>query len=362
MNTRHRIISLVISTVSVWFFWGWSVDAQATYRALDTFRSELFAQLSTQPSARISTTVASFCKIASQWPIQWTDMIYDAKQSLWMSILCLHTKNPVFEATNKLHAVKTQRDRDIDCDLNNNIDLESCPIHNDIIKIFGIIINTYSNIKLANLYGMSSIDPWLDDQTLANNRAKQYFGSEFELCGKNCQYPKTYNQLKSTLSNARENAFKSPYIQTSKLSKNPICKPTEWRYDMISCGLLWWGNMTFFTMLLYHELMRYQLFISTYNHLLSTAPSMSKMTTDPLNTISRQSIIAQQLTNELRISQQAISHTLITLNSIQQTYPVHIWLLMYYETLETFRNRLAKIYTPLHQLYYKLRNVQQKES
>jgi hypothetical protein len=34
---------------------------------------------------------------------------------------------------------------------------------------------------------------------------------------------------------------------------------------------------------------------------------------------------------------------------------------MYYERLWDLRQSLVRIYTPLHQLYYKLRNVQQAQ-
>ncbi len=46
---------------------------------------------------------------------------------------------------------------------------------------------------------------------------------------------------------------------------------------------------------------------------------------------------------------------------MQATFPVHIGLLAYYEDVLEFRKALVKIYTPIHQLYYKLRNVQQKQ-
>jgi hypothetical protein len=50
-----------------------------------------------------------------------------------------------------------------------------------------------------------------------------------------------------------------------------------------------------------------------------------------------------------------------TINNIRATFPLHIWLQIYYEDVVWFRKSLAKIYTPIHQLNYKLRNIQEKK-
>jgi len=60
-------------------------------------------------------------------------------------------------------------------------------------------------------------------------------------------------------------------------------------------------------------------------------------------------------------TQNTIEQTIEQLRIIQNKFPIHIGLMMYYERLLELRKTLAKIYTPIHQLYYKLRNVQQKE-
>jgi hypothetical protein len=46
------------------------------------------------------------------------------------------------------------------------------------------------------------------------------------------------------------------------------------------------------------------------------------------------------------------------LKNMYSTFPVHIWLMAYYEDLLVFRKNFVKIYTPIHQLYYKLENQQ----
>lgn len=56
-----------------------------------------------------------------------------------------------------------------------------------------------------------------------------------------------------------------------------------------------------------------------------------------------------------------IDDTLKELNQLQSRFPIHIGLMLYQEDLLTMRNSFAKIYLPIHQLHYKLENVQSKE-
>jgi hypothetical protein len=49
------------------------------------------------------------------------------------------------------------------------------------------------------------------------------------------------------------------------------------------------------------------------------------------------------------------------LDNIQTTYPMHIGMQAYLEDIKWYRKQLGKIHTPMHQLYYLLRNVQSCE-
>jgi hypothetical protein len=49
------------------------------------------------------------------------------------------------------------------------------------------------------------------------------------------------------------------------------------------------------------------------------------------------------------------------MGNLESTYPIHIWFLMYQEDLLNIRDNFSKIYLPLHQLHYKLENVQSKD-
>lgn len=88
-------------------------------------------------------------------------------------------------------------------------------------------------------------------------------------------------------------------------------------------------------------------------------PFVVTSNTDKLFTQAQSQASFIHLTN-LKI-QNTIEETIEQLSIIQTKFPIHIGLMMYYERLLELRQSLAKIYTPIHQLYYKLRNVQQKE-
>jgi hypothetical protein len=46
------------------------------------------------------------------------------------------------------------------------------------------------------------------------------------------------------------------------------------------------------------------------------------------------------------------------LKNIERTFPIHIGLVAYFEDLINFRKKFVQLFTPFHQLYYKLRNVE----
>jgi hypothetical protein len=55
-----------------------------------------------------------------------------------------------------------------------------------------------------------------------------------------------------------------------------------------------------------------------------------------------------------------VSESIRQLWNLESSYPIHIGFLMYQEDLLNMRDNLAKIYLPIHQLHYKLENVQSK--
>ena len=61
---------------------------------------------------------------------------------------------------------------------------------------------------------------------------------------------------------------------------------------------------------------------------------------------------------EIEVNTQAIQQDFKIIRKLISTFPIHIGLVAYLEDLVNFRWEMTKLYTPIRQLYYKLRNVQ----
>ena len=117
---------------------------------------------------------------------------------------------------------------------------------------------------------------------------------------------------------------------------------------------------------MYNELFFYTLFTQTYSTYLenfwsdqNTLPQIFKNQNQDITTaiaIQRERILSQN-----KLLQSAVQKTIRQINNTVSSFPIHIGMLMYQEDLLTMRNNLAKIYLPLHQLHYKLENVQSKD-
>lgn len=112
--------------------------------------------------------------------------------------------------------------------------------------------------------------------------------------------------------------------------------------------------------IVYNELVWYQLFATYYMQLLASDTAASEFSTDILNTLKRQRDSIKTFQQHINMNKQSTSMMLQMMSSIQYSFPVHMSLIVYQESVDQFRRSFAKIYTPLHQLYYKLRNVQEK--
>lgn len=61
---------------------------------------------------------------------------------------------------------------------------------------------------------------------------------------------------------------------------------------------------------------------------------------------------------EVDVNTQAIQQDFKIIRKLISSFPIHIGLVAYLEDLVNFRGELTKLYTPIHQMYYKLRNTQ----
>jgi hypothetical protein len=115
--------------------------------------------------------------------------------------------------------------------------------------------------------------------------------------------------------------------------------------------------------MLYNELFFYTLFTSIYKEYLYRSRQYENNTPKIYNEqglTNKMAILFQRWRIEAQRSKiiTATSESIKQLWNLESSYPLHIWLLMYTEDLYNVRQSLTDIYLPLHQLHYKLENVQ----
>lgn len=254
------------------------------------------------------------------------------------------------------------------CDSQKNMDW--CKLSMFWSKIFWSLLNEFANFKLAALYGYT--DPKASVDELIKNFSDNYFwkdicpwkyylyNEKLEWKTDNfCSHPKTYDMLAQSMKDIQITISNSKFLNPEsilKLTSEWWCDP----WDILKCGLSnnknSWAD---FRNMMYNELMFYNLFISYYSFIISSDP-----TYQPLQVSSQSSNIFNEINYELLairkeiiVSQKAVFQVDKILRNVYATYPTHVWLVAYYEDLNNRRDSLAEVFTPVHQLYYKLRNI-----
>lgn len=184
---------------------------------------------------------------------------------------------------------------------------------------------------------------------------------------KHCYHPQTSKLLRDTIKD-QHNLLKSlEYLDPSEFfSIDNVCdleKPLLTRHR---CALSsyqinsapWNNDSQAFHNVLLNELMRYNLFTTYYLNNITTNNSLSSSMgiVSALNNARDEVSI---FTYEQQLAAQAVTTTMRMLNNVQSTYPIHIGLQAYLEDIKWYRKQLAAVYTPMHQLSYLLRNVQE---
>lgn len=176
-------------------------------------------------------------------------------------------------------------------------------------------------------------------------------------------HPQTRVILSQYFQQAQQLVSKTTYIDAKQLltSRSKNCANTS--KDFLVCAFDNSNNNTAawdqFHNLIYNELLFYKLFITLAMDRLQY-PEFNKFRVySDTSTEARQEMI--RMSQETALGESAVAYMEKTLQNMQTAFPIHIGLLAYYEDIISIRSSLLRIYTPIHQLYYKLRNVQQKQ-
>ena len=172
-----------------------------------------------------------------------------------------------------------------------------------------------------------------------------------------CRHSDTLKYLENNVSNLRENIISSSSIYDLKsYSFGGLYDFVgKYGYDPLSI-LLSLKNIS------YDELYFYSLFLAYYSEVVQKSYGslqvvwVSDNPYDVFWKINYKEI--NEANSYINLSQAVVNKTWLTLTQLMWTYPIHIGFLAIQEDLKDFMQALARIYTPLDQLRYKLINNQ----
>lgn len=334
----------------------------------------------------------SFCKTASLYQNGFSDtsIYYTPQYSVFLWILCKPLKVELFfddeylmewfdDNWNKLPGIPTACNPQWETK-----DLRWCDLSILLKAIFSTAMNDHATLAMW-WWAMSEQEV----ETVIENFSHAYFGKD--ICSSNtpyisnvssawgefCSHKDTYNYLKRTIEQFRKQLKNLKLINPQKIqditSDAGECKidPETGFSNVFLCSYSSnspQDQVALQTNIVYNELMYYNL-LSNWIILKYKSDNQGlwevsfldaqKHTTADIQELYWEEIYALQ--RELKVSQEAVNMTQKIIANYWSTYPLHIWLLAYYEDIVAIRKALVKVYTPIHQLYYTLRNVQTNE-
>ena len=289
-------------------------------------------------------------------------------------------------------------------------DMNRCNFSNRVTTLYQTIMNEYVTMRQAAIYWYRYFDPeaqspeqeqqldeavrefahkyfmqWEDGDISCNDNAIHYLNAgevtvvsqdwtvsssvwdtqqtKVEWNKKHCYHPKTSKRVRDTIKDQANLIDSLEYLQPKKFFELPCDKDkkllTPHRCAMSTYENLPWNtDMQSFHNMMLNELMWYNLFITYYlNHITSNNSLSTNIgIVSALNQARNEVSI---LSYEQQLTAKAIETTVRMLNNVQSTYPIHIGLQAYLEDVVLYRKQLAKVYTPMHQLSYLLRNAQE---
>lgn len=264
-------------------------------------------------------------------------------------------------------------------------DMKKCDLSILLPALFTAAMNDHSTLSVA----------WWAIQWDVKDRVRQFSDTYFSwmkaICGEwdsyyissksasneqnaLCSHPVTNQTLKNTISMLEDQMKNLRILQWDQWNKlkTDNCKTPEWSYEnMVACAYTNASSQDaiwFQYNLWYNELMYYKLLLTWLANDKLKDPNVAPFVVDAakqtqnLENKNRMQITDEimNLQRELVLSQNAIQIMEKSIANIRSTFPIHIWLQAYYEDAVNFRDTLVKVYTPIHQLNYKLRNIQDK--
>ena len=227
-------------------------------------------------------------------------------------------------------------------------DMNKCNIPKQFSKIFQTIINEYTNIKQSSIYGITKkIEDGKDIENFANKFWQNHFFTE--ICNSKktwIAYTKSCNITKSYIEASSKLLDNLKFINKDEIYKE--------KNNLIYNWIIRHSDTIFidFTDTLYNELLFFRLFIDYYSLIISKNYNIIS------NDSSQVTKQITKLNNEFMWIEKSISMTTRSLRDLYVSFPIHVWLVMYYEDVLKLGKELKLISNPIYNLYDKFRNVQ----
>ena len=292
------------------------------------------------------------------------EQTFDSHQSLFLYALCSSfdekrwSKSLVREAYKRdisklLHLQQKSKWKDL-CSLKENSSLEGCDLSIYVTKIFEWIMSDLFKIKYAQVLHVDTTENF-DSKKKVEEFMGMYSLMETWYDNLKKTYSRTVSIIEWNQKFYKDVLNSVKVIDNSKLvSEKSNCEWSVIWMNFVACALhqKWLSLTPSFVTLVYNELLHYRHFILYYTHVMQ---AKAKKTGDLGYEVNRQDF---QKYSDMQI--EAFKMVQNNFEEFSMTYPLHIWVLLYLEKVEKFRNNsLSKIIPLFYSLSEKLQNVQE---
>lgn len=324
--------------------------------------------------------LVSFCSAIKEYKEIYNNIIYDSSQSFFVYYVCKYKnagsfvyKNKGFSDSEEMSYMKFEKDNEGES--KNKLEQSLPSFYKETEKytkqLFDKIIASYTNIYQANLYGYAN-NPDKDPEEIIHEKfSKTFFkrsnkeNDYIQFCSTENQkdtYPKTCKTLKEYFYVGKNliNGNWSNYLNDQNIYAG-LGKTNCWKKssrDIIACWLFW-NKIEDIIHPIYNELMMYTIFVEYYSYLLESKPNFRNRDEKEFQKkIANNQNRIQKMISSVESSRKAIQTTIRKLKETQYTLPIHIWFLMYSESIYELTTNMNKTLTPIYTLHDILRNVQ----
>ena len=320
-----------------------------------------------------------FSKPNTSWEPDW-QQTFDSRQSLFLYALCSSftqswdnhpfiNDNALLKDAFSWNLVKTlylqqMSDWKDSCSLDVG-QFSKCDMSIYVTKIFAAIMSDLYKIKYAQVLHVdttqdfsSSWEHKIEDFMTWYHLSKESTAEKYQDLKK--YVPKTVSILKSNQMYYKSVLDTVKIIDNVELAKRAeqVKCPETWNMvwlNFVACALhssqkKWFALTPSFVTLVYNEVLHYSQFMLYY-----------KRWVERLERAENEGLYSELKDFEWYTNKQldAVERVQRDLQDFNMTYPLHIWLLMYIERIEDFRNKtLSKVVTSFYSLSEKLQNVQ----